>query len=69
MQADLNVFLVVYVIPMILEYEYTMRESFADTLLAKWNDTFHTKLEAGRYEQICDGFKSRIFGISLGEGK
>ena len=68
-QADCNIFMITYVIPLILDYEYEMSEIFAEKLLQKWNDTFHTNMEAGSYAQICSGFRTGIFGISFGEGK
>ena len=68
-QADCNIFMITYVIPMILDYENEMSEVFAETLLRKWNDNFHTNMTAGNYSQICSGFRTGIFGISFGERK
>ena len=68
-QADCNIFVIAYVIPLILAYEHEMSEVFSEKLLREWNDTFHTNMKAGSYEQICSGFRTGIFGISFGERK
>ena len=69
LQVDCNLFVVTYIIPLVLEYGGEMSEPFAKNILNCWNKAFDTHMEAGRFEQIYGGFRTGIFGISLGGGK
>ena len=68
-QADYNIYMVVYLIPMIRKYPSAMSEAFSEEVLKQWNRTFGTKLEAGTYDQIYNSFRTGIFGINFGDRK
>ncbi len=64
LQANLNVFMVYYVFPMILKCEGQSNNLLADKILESWRNRFiDSNISFAPYEEIRDNFRDKIFGI------
>ncbi len=62
--AELNMFMVTYVLPGILKTERKYAKELADAVCTEWRGTFkNSTLKCGDYETINAGFKRNIFSI------
>lgn len=63
-QADLNLFTVLYVFPAILLLENPLGEKLCDALCSSWAETFPgNKIGYTTYEKLLPKFREKIFGI------
>ena len=64
LQVDLNLFMIYYVFPAILETKKSCASLVADTLCAEWSKRIsHRAIGYTTYEQLCGSFQEKIFGI------
>ena len=64
LQVDLNLFMIYYVFPAILETKKPCASLVADTLCAEWSKRIsHRAIGYTTYEQLCGSFREKIFGI------
>ncbi len=70
-QTDMNMFMIIYVFPSILKTEHPDAEVTAEGVLAVWNERKSSGPDIGYidYDKVYDGFKRRLFGISLSRDK
>ena len=57
---DFNLLISVYLIPGVRKYPAAFSEPFADCLLKKWNQEFHTSVGKAGFEDINNGFHRKI---------
>ncbi len=62
--AELNMFMVTYVIPGILKTDRRYSRELAEAICTKWGTVFkNSRISCGDYETINSGFKRSIFSI------
>lgn len=61
--ADLHFFMIYYVFPAILLTEEECAQRFCDGLKDAWNAGFGSNISYTTYENLCDTFRNKIFGI------
>jgi len=57
---DFNLLISVYLIPGVRKYPAAFSEPFADCLLKKWNQEFHTSVGKASFEDINNGFHRKL---------
>lgn len=62
-KMDLGLYMIYFIFPSILRTGKENASKLCDTLLATWNDKMDTDIEYITYDEIVDGFNTKMFGI------
>lgn len=62
-KMDLGLYMIYFIFPSILRTGKENAGELCDTLLATWNDKMDTDIEYITYDEIVDGFNTKMFGI------
>ena len=62
-KMDLGLYMIYFVFPGILRTNRDGAEEFCDTLLATWNELMDTDIEYLNYDDILEGFNTKMFGM------
>lgn len=62
-QADLNLFMIYYVFPLILKIDNPNSVLLVERLCKDWSIYFANNISYGTYEKIYGSFREKIFGI------
>ena len=64
---NLNYFMIYYIFPSILKNEGEKAEDICNTLKDTWNNRFKCNINYTDYDNLMEGFQTRIFGIPVGK--
>ena len=64
---NLNYFLIYYIFPSILKNEGEGAEKICTSLKDTWNSKFKCNISYTDYDNLMEGFQTRIFGIPVGK--
>lgn len=73
-QLDINLIMVVFVMPLIIEKRSEEGKEFTDRLCQAWNKEFDTSIQSGTIDSIQGGFKTKLCYVttavceSMGKG-